>query len=333
MSLFRFASPWAGLGALILLGAIAVLLYRRRHRRPTLIYSGLAPFRSVPAGAAVRLRNLPPVLHLAGLLLLVVALARPQTGRHEEEILTEGIDIVVTVDISGSMRTEDFRPKNRLEVAKDLVGQFVRGRRNDRIGLVIFAANAYTRCPLTLDYGVLLDLLGDVRIAPSDEDGTAIGMGLATAASRLKDSNGRSRVIVLLTDGRNTKGQIDPLGGARVAEALGIKVYTIGVGTEGPAPYPIEDPIMGKRYINVTADIDEETLQEIARVTGGRYFRATGAASLKRIFDVIDRMERTEIRVRGYPRHTELFPLFLQPGAILLAAGLVLSGTALRRIP
>jgi len=330
---FRFVSPWAALPFLLLLGSLAVYLARGRRRQASLVFSGTDPFRGIPRGLAVRLRHLPAALRVAGLALLVVAFARPQTGRHEEEVLTEGIDILLTVDTSGSMRTEDFRPKNRLEVAKDVVGRFVRGRRNDLMGLVVFAANAYTRCPLTLDYGVLLDLLQQVDIAPREEDGTAIGMGLATAVSRLKDAKGKSKVIILLTDGRNNRGQIDPLSGARLAQALGIKVYTIGVGTEGEAPYPIDDPILGRRYINVQADIDEETLQAIAEATGGQYFRATDTRSLVQVFARIDTLERTAIKVRGYTRHTEQFPAFLYPGAILILAELVLAGSVLRRIP
>ena len=231
MTTFRFASPYAGIALLVLLGFVVWRLARGRARRASLVFSMTSPFRLIPAGLAVRLRHVPPALRVIGLALLVVAFARPQTGRHEEEVLTEGIDIVLAVDISGSMRTEDFKPKNRLVVAKDVVAQFVRGRRNDLMGLVVFAANAYTRCPLTLDYGVLLDLLSQVDIATREEDGTAIGMGLATAVSRLKDARGKSRVIILLTDGRNNRGQIDPLSGARLAQAMGIKVYTIGVGS------------------------------------------------------------------------------------------------------
>jgi Ca-activated chloride channel family protein len=231
------------------------------------------------------------------------------------------------------MRTEDFKPKNRLAVAKEVVGEFVRGRRNDVIGLVVFAANAYTRCPPTLDYEVLLGFLDEVDFATREEDGTAIGMGLATAVARLKDARGKSKVVVLLTDGRNNRGQIDPLTGARLARALDVKVHTIGVGREGEAPYPIDDPILGRRYINVSADIDEGTLQEIARETGGRYFRATDSASLKTIFETIDRMEQTEIKVRGYTRHAEKFAAFLYPGALLIAVELVLGTTLLKRIP
>ena len=329
---YRFANPWGGL---ILLVVLAFLCWRliRGRRQPSLIFSGTEPFGAIPPGPAVRLRYVPVALRLAGLALLVFAFARPQTAHRQEEVLTEGIDIVLAVDISGSMRTEDFKPKNRLAVAKDVVGQFVQGRRNDLIGLVVFAANAYTRCPLTLDYPVLLDLLSRVEFATREEDGTAIGMGLATAAARLKDASGTSKVIILLTDGRNNRGQIDPLTGARLTRALDIKVYTIGVGKEGEAPYPIDDPILGRRYINVSADIDEETLKEIAETTGGRYYRATDSRSLKAIFERIDELERTEIKVRGYTRHSEKFAVFLYPGALLIALDLLLGATFFKRIP
>ncbi|HZN04100.1 MAG TPA: VWA domain-containing protein, partial [Candidatus Polarisedimenticolia bacterium] len=247
--------------------------------------------------------------------------------------LTEGIDILLVLDVSGSMRTEDFRPKNRLVVAKDVVSQFVRGRRNDVIGLVAFAAGAYTRCPLTLDYEVLLEQLARTDFATREEDGTAIGLGLATGVARLEKASGKSKVIVLLTDGRNNRGQIDPLTASRLAASLGVKVYTIGVGKEGEAPYPIDDPLMGKRYIMVSADIDEDSLKQIAEETGGQYFRATDAGSLKWIFERIDALEKTEIRVRGYTRKTERFAFFLYPGAVCVALELLLGATLLRRLP
>ncbi len=330
--MFRFADPWV-LALVAILSLLVWDLARGRRQPPTLVFSRIEPFRHMPRSLAVRLRHLPSILRVASLLLLVVALARPQTGHREEEALTEGIHIALAIDISGSMRTEDFKPKNRLEVAKFVVADFVRGRRNDLIGLVVFAANAYTRCPLTLDYGVLLDQIASLTVAPREDDGTAIGMGIATAVARLKDVKGKSRVIVLVTDGRNNRGQIDPLSGARLAQALGIRVHTIGVGTEGEAPYPIDDPILGRRYINVTADIDEETLQGIAAETGGRYFRATDARALKGIFERIDRMEKTEIKVRAYVRRTERFAAALYPGALLILIELILGHSLLRRIP
>ena len=329
----HFANPIGGAILVLLLVALAWRVARARGRHASLVFSETRPFRLMPAGRGVRLRHVPTSLRMLGLLLLVIAFARPQTWFHEEEVLTEGIDILIVLDVSGSMRTEDFRPKNRLVVAKDVVSQFVRGRRNDVIGLVAFAANAYTRCPLTLDYEVLLEQLGRTDFATRDEDGTAIGLGLATGVARLEKAIGKSKVIVLLTDGRNNRGQIDPLSGARLAQALGIKVHTIGVGTEGEAPYPVDDPILGRRYINVQADIDEETLQQIATATGGRYFRATDAQGLQQIFSTIDRMERTEIKVRGYTRHTEQFAWFLYPGALMILLELALSGTILRTIP
>jgi Ca-activated chloride channel family protein len=333
VSRLHLENPWGALAMLAALAIVAVLMARGRRRHASLSFSDTRAFRSIPPGLGVRLRHLPTALRVAGLALLVAAFARPQALFQEEEVLTEGIDIMLAVDVSGSMRTEDFRPKNRLVVAKDVVAQFVRGRRNDRIGMVAFAASAYTRCPLTLDYGVLLDLLDRTDFATREEDGTAIGMGLSTAAARLKDSAAKSKVIILLTDGRNNRGPVDPLTAARVAQALGIKVYSIGVGKEGEAPYPIDDPLMGRRYIMVTADIDEPTLRGIAEPTGGQYFRATDAKSLKSIFDRIDRMERTEIKVRGYTRRAERFALFLYPGALLIGLELLLGATLIRRLP
>jgi Ca-activated chloride channel family protein len=221
---------------------------------------------------------------------------------------------------------------NRLSVAKETARDFIRQRPHDRIALVGFAATAFTQSPLTLDHDALIELLQGLDFGLA-EDGTAIGMGLATAASRLKDVKGKSKVIILLTDGRNNRGQIDPLTGARLAQALGIKVYTIGIGKEGEAPYPIDDPLMGRRYIMVQADIDEDILKQIADATGGQYFRATDSESLKAIFDRIDRMEKSEIRVRGYDRHAEKFAGLLYPGALLIGLEILLGATLTRRIP
>ncbi|MCI0656718.1 MAG: VWA domain-containing protein, partial [Acidobacteria bacterium] len=228
---------------------VGLYLWLQRRGKSSLQYSDLTLFARLRPAWSLRLRHLPFMLRCACLTLLVVALARPQSGHTEEEVLTEGIDIMLTLDNSGSMAGEDFKPKNRLYVAKETVARFVSGRMNDRIGLVSFAEKSYTRCPLTLDYAVLQTLLSQIQLAPRSEDGTAIGMGLATAVNRLKDSRAKSRVIVLLTDGRNNRGSIDPATGAALAEALGIKIYTIGVGTKGQAPYPVDDGMFGKRYI------------------------------------------------------------------------------------
>jgi Ca-activated chloride channel family protein len=331
--IFQLKSP----EALYLLLALPVLLglyiYLQRKGRSSLKYSDLTFFARVPRAWTLRLRHFPFALRLSCLALLCVALARPQSGFTEEEILTDGIDIVVTLDNSGSMAGEDFKPKNRLHVAKETVARFIEGRHNDRIGLVNFAERSYTRCPLTLDYGVLLSLLSSIQLAPRTEDGTAIGMGLATAVNRLKDSHAKSRVIVLLTDGRNNRGTIDPATGAALAQALGIKIYTIGVGTQGEAPYPVEDPVFGKRYVYLPADIDEDTLKSIATSTGGLYFRATDTRSLVEIFQRIDRMEKTTMKVKQYTRFRELFPFFLVPGALVFLGEVVLANSRLRRLP
>ncbi len=328
----RFASPWMLIG-MVLIPAV-LLAYRRAHRRAkgSFRFPDVGPLKTIRPSFRARYRHLPLGLRLAALLLLLVALGRPQSGSSHEEILTRGIDIVVAVDNSTSMAAEDLKPHNRLEVAKQSVASFIEGRKSDRIGMVVFAGRGYTRCPLTLDYDILRELLARVDLATQDE-GTAIGMGLVTAINRLRDSDARSRVVVLLTDGRSNRGEIDPSTAASLARSLGIKVYTIGVGTKGEAPYPVEDPFLGKRYVYLKADIDEETLTSIAESTGGRYFRATDAESLNRIFEQIDAMEKTEIRVRHYVRYAELFPWFLWPGAVLFLTELALAGTLFRKLP
>jgi len=330
--MIRFASPWL----LLCLVAVAALIgqhwWSQRRRKGSLRFSDLGLVKGIRPSWASRLRHLTFILRVAALALLVGAFARPQSGSSHEEILTRGIDIVIALDNSTSMAAEDFKPDNRLAVAKQSVARFIKGRKNDRIGMVVFAGRGYTRCPLTLDYNILEALLGDVELARQDE-GTAIGMGLVTAINRLRDSDAKSRVVVLLTDGRNNRGEIDPTTAASLAQSLGIKVYTIGVGTEGEAPYPIQDPFFGKRYAYLRADIDEETLSAIAKQTGGLYFRATDSDSLRSIFEQIDGMEKTEVKVRHYVRYAELFPWLLGPGLVALLVEILLSGTRLRRVP
>jgi len=312
---------------------IGVYVWLQRRGKSSLRYSDLALFANLRPAWSVRWRHLPFTLRMICLALLVLAMARPQAGQTEQEVLTEGIDIMLVLDNSGSMAAEDFKPKNRLHVAKETVAKFVAGRQNDRIGLVSFAEKSYTRCPLTLDYGVLQSLLAEVTLAPRTEDGTAIGMGLATAVNRLKDSHAKSRVIVLLTDGRNNRGSIDPATGAALAQALGVKIYTIGVGTKGQAPYPVDDGMFGKRYVYLPADIDEDSLKSIAASTGGLYFRATDSSSLESIFKRIDKMEKTEMKVKKYTRFQEMFPYFLIPGALMFLAEVALSQSRLRSLP
>ncbi len=328
----QFADP----RALLFLLVIPWLVYRnlrdRRRREPTVLYSSLGLLRTVERTTRSMFAFLPVSLKIVALTLLIVALARPQGGRGEEQIVSEGIDIVLVLDVSGSMKSEDFTPKNRLGVAKDVMSDFIRGRTADRLGLVVFAGGAITQCPLTVDHEALIRFLEAAQIGMI-EDGTAIGVALATGANRLKDAEGQSRVMVLLTDGVNNRGEVDPLTAARLASSLDIKVYTIGVGRQGTAPYPVDDPFFGKRYIQIDVEIDEEILREIARITGGRYFRATNTEALQVIYDEIDEMEKTVVNKQRHIVYTELYRVFVVTAFGLLALGSVLSASVFRRIP
>jgi Ca-activated chloride channel family protein len=259
-------------------------------------------------------------------------MARPQRGIEEEEILTEGVDIIVALDASGSMAAEDFEPKNRLFVAKLVVRQFVEGLRHDRVGLVVFAGKAFTRCPLTLDYGVLLNILEDVQLG-TIEDGTAIGNALTTALNRLRESKAKSKVIILVTDGVNNRGEIQPLDAARMAQALGAKIYTVGVGSRGTARFPVNDPTYGKIYMNLPVEIDEASLTRIAETTGGFYYRATDRPSLERIFQEIARLEKTKIEVKNFTHYNELFIKLLLPALGLLLVVTVAEATRFGKLP
>ncbi|HDZ13062.1 MAG TPA: VWA domain-containing protein, partial [Bacteroidetes bacterium] len=263
---------------------------------------------------------------------VILALARPQSGSTHEEITTEGIDIILAMDISSSMLAEDFKPKNRIEAAKEVAEEFVKGRKNDRIGLVVFAKDSYTQCPLTLDYGILLKFIKDVKIGIIP-DGTAIGMALANAVNRLRDSKAKSKVIILLTDGRNNAGELDPVTAAQIARAMGIRIYTIGAGKKGSALYPVQDPFFGKRYVRMPVDIDENLLKQIASITGGKYFRATNTNSLREIYKEIGKMEKTKIHVKEYTKYKELFVGFLLTALIILIIEILLRNTKFRKIP
>ena len=277
-----------------------------------------------------RLRHLPFLLKSIASVLLIIALARPQSSSNWEESTTEGIDIVLSMDISGSMLARDLKP-DRLEAAKDVAINFISKRKNDRVGLVVFAGESFTQCPLTTDHNVLINLFQDVKSGMVD-DGTAIGMGLATAVNRLKDSKAISKVIILLTDGVNNSGMVPPLTAAEIAKKFGIRVYTIGVGTEGFAPYPFQTPF-GVQYQDVEVRIDEATLQDIATLTNGKYFRATNNNSLKEIYKSIDKLEKSKIEVTKFHKRTEeFFPLALS-AFILLLLGFILQITYLKQIP
>jgi len=280
----------------------------------------------------VRLSPMLFVLRMLALSLVLIAIARPQAGARSEEVITEGVDILLTIDVSSSMKAEDFKPRNRLHVAKQVVAEFVRSRPHDRIGMVTFAARALTKCPLTIDHDILLTLLQDERIG-SIEDGTAIGTAIATSVNRLRDSNAKSRIIILLTDGVNNRGEIDPLTAAELAKTFGIKIYTVGAGREGYAPYPFEDPVYGTVYQDVLVEIDEKTLEDIAQLTGGKYFRATDEKSLAKVYEEIDELEKTKIEQKEYVRYSELAPYFMMAALGLLLAESVLSRTRLLSIP
>ncbi len=324
----RLASPYF----LLLLLALPLLFYlERRFGRSgrSLLYSSIG---SLPQTRRVWLRRHLHWLLLIGAGLLAVAMARPQLVQSYEEITSEGIDIVLALDVSGSMAAEDFKPKNRLQVAKEVVADFISRRRGDRIGLVVFAGVSITKCPLTTDYSVLLSLLDSVELGQL-EDGTAIGNALANCANRLRRSQVKSKVIILLTDGVNNRGEISPPDAADIARTLKIKVYTIGAGTRGMAPYPVRDAEGRIHYQMMEVQIDEGLLKTIASKTGGLYFRATDKSSLERIYEEINRLERSKIESRQYRSYRELFPLLVWTGLGFVAAGVITGETYLRRIP
>ena len=328
--MFRFEDPVVLL-LLVLVPVVAWAQVRRSRRGASIQYSAVDVVRAAGGTWARWTRHTPVGLRALALAALIVGLARPQTGITTENVLTEGIDIVLVLDVSSSMLAEDLEP-NRLEAAKAVAMNFVAGRRNDRLALVAFAGQAFTQAPLTFDYGVVRSLIGELEIGMI-EDGTAVGMGLATAVKRLQASDAASKVVILLTDGRSNRGEIGPVTAAQMARALDVRVYTIGAGSQGTARVPVQSPLGGTRYATVEVDIDEPTLREVAEVTGGRYFRATDSESLASIYAEIDELERTEIEIENFTQFGEEFPLPLGLGFLLLMAELALSQTALRRLP
>jgi Ca-activated chloride channel homolog len=327
--MFRFAYPHL----LVLLALVPIVgWYALRRRERSVAYSSLDLLLGAGLEASAWKRHGKLTLRLLVLALVIFGLARPQTGRSKHTEYAEGIDIMLVLDTSGSMQAQDFEPKNRLYVAKEVVKEFIGKRRQDRIGLVVFAADAITQCPLTLDYALLAKLVDAVDFGMLD-DGTAIGVALATACNRLRDSEAKSRIVILLTDGQNNSGMVDPITAARVATTLGIKVYTIGVGTRGRAPMPIDDPVFGRRLVSVDVDIDETTLRKIAELTAGRYFRATDREELIEIYDTIDKLERSKVESETYVEYTDHFPWFIIPALGLLILELGLEQTLLREVP
>lgn len=332
---FRFEAPlWL---AAALLGPLLVAVAVLRERSRAVLFPGVGRLAAIPRSLRARLRHLPTACAALALVLASVALARPQLGFVRENVTTEGIDIVVALDVSGSMAAEDFQPKNRLAVAKEVVADFVRRRIHDRVGLVIFAGQALTKAPPTTDQHLLLEQLEDVKLGTLP-DGTAIGSGLATALTRLRKSRAKSRVVVLVTDGANNTGEIDPATAADIAKAMEVRVYTVGVGRKGPVPIPVQvqDPFTGQmvtRTVRTEVQIDEKLLERIAERTGGEFFRAGSSGTLRRIFDRIDKLEKSEIKLHAYRRYRELFPPILAAAAVALALSGLLWTSGLRVAP
>ncbi|MBM3823761.1 MAG: VWA domain-containing protein [Verrucomicrobia bacterium] len=332
--MIRFAQPWWLL--LLLLIPLLAWLRGRVGREAAFLYSsvqlvkGIAGITRSSVGAwLVRLRWL-------ALAALIAGLARPQWTFGESKIRASGIDIVVALDISGSMAAEDFQLQgervNRLVIAKDVLLKFIQRRENDRIGLVAFSGRAYIAAPLTLDHTFLAQNLERLDLGQID-DGTAIGSALVAAVNRLRDLQSKSKIVVLMTDGVNNAGKVPPLTAAETAQALGVKVYAIGVGTRGTAPFPQTDMFGTKRYVPVPVEIDEETLKKIAANTGGRYYRADSTDTLRSIYDEIDKLETTEVEVKRFLRYEELYPWFVLPGLALLLLEMILAHSVWRRLP
>lgn len=334
---FHFANPLFLLGLLIIpLFAFLTLRSRSFHRPATLRYADIRLVRN-RANQSWRVELLPllPIMRWLGIGLLIIGMARPQSGDSRQVVQGNGIDITLALDISGSMRSLDFEPDNRLVAAKVVIEDFVNEREFDRIGLVVFAQAAFVQAPLTIDHNMLGRLLEDVRLAPDLglDDGTAIGMGLATAANMLKDSTADSRVLILLTDGANNSGQIDPFTAAQAAQTLGIKVYTIGMGRRGLVPFP-DVNIFGQTTTTYReSNLDETTLERIAEETGGLYFRAEDTVGLQRIYNEINRLERSTIELLVFNEYEELASWVLIPGLLLLLLEMLLQHTIFKRIP
>lgn len=329
-----FKTPWMLI--LIPLVTVGIFWWQKRQRSPTFRFSSKKLVESTPSSWKTRWLILPTLLRIVALMLVIVALAGPRSVLKESKRVVEGIDIVLAIDASGSMLGEDFtinnQRVNRLEVVKNVVEEFIGRRENDRMSLVVFAGLAYTVCPLTTDHSWLQTNLERVEIGLI-QDGTAVGSAIATSLNRLKNSDAKSRVVILLTDGMNNAGNVDPLAIAKAAQTLGIKIYTIGAGTKGPVPFPARDFFGRKIYQNVLIDIDEDMLKKIADTTGGKYFRATDTDSLRQVYEEIDRLEKVKIEEHGYTQYEELFGYVLAAALALLALEKILSNTVLMRIP
>lgn len=315
---------------LILIPLIAAYILRLSKSDASLQISSTRYFAGLKKTKRLYLRHVPFVLRMLAIIAVILVIARPQTSNSITDSTSEGIDIMMAIDISGTMLAKDFRP-NRIEAAKSVATEFINSRPNDNIGLVIFASESFTQCPLTTNHAALVSLLHSVQFGMVD-DGTAIGMGLATAVNRLRDSKSKSKVIILLTDGSNNAGDIAPLTAADIAKQFGIRVYTIGVGTRGIAPMPVQTPF-GLQYQNMPVEFDESTLRQIALITHGKYYRATDNNTLQSIYQDIDKLEKHKLEVKEYNRRSDTYTGFALLALLLLGSEMALRYTLLRKIP
>ena len=324
-----------GLLPIVLLPILYLWWTRKKATSSAIRIGELRSVQQIPKTLTVKLFPVLKVLRYIVIVLLIFSLTRPQLSQSQERRFTEGINIFLALDVSESMRAEDFKDANRLETAKLVIRDFLKNRENDRIGLVVFSGESFTLCPLTLDYKVLIELLDEVQISMEGQlqDGTAIGDAIATTTYRLQDSETKTKIVILLTDGENNAGTIEPDAAAALAQSFGIKIYTIGMGSEEGALIPYEDTSFGKRYRKELTFLDEDTLKLIADTTDARYFRATDLESLKYVYTEIDRLEKTQFKVVSYTHNKELAAYFLIPAAILLGIEILLSNTVLRKIP
>lgn len=314
---------------LLLIPYIVWYIMRRKRYEATLQISDARVYAHTPKSFRIYLLHAPFVLRLAALVMIILVLARPQSTNSWQNSEIEGIDIMLAIDVSTSMLAEDLKP-NRLEAAKDVAAEFINGRPNDNIGITLFAGETFTQCPLTTDHGVLLNFVHNIQTGII-EDGTAVGMGIANAVTRLKDSTAKSKVIILLTDGTNNRGDISPLTAAEIAKTFGIRIYTIGVGTNGMAPHP--HPAAPGGYITVPVEIDEKALTQIASITDGDFFRATSNSKLKEVYQEIDKLEKTKLNVKEYSKRQEEYRLFALIALLCILAEVLLRNSVLKKIP
>lgn len=335
--MITWASPMAFLLFIPLIGFLVWQYFRRRKTRPAVTFSGLSELKKINPTLRARLTWLPLFLKVIALSLAIVALARPQRADTKVKRNVEGIDIMITLDISDSMLIEDMQPENRLEASKEVIRNFIKGRVSDRIGLVVFSGESYTRVPLTLDYPLLQQSLAEVETTRNIKMGTAIGVALANAVGRLKESTAKSRIVIFLTDGENNSGTIDPETALEIAKGYNVKVYSIGMGRDGQAQLPVymQDG-MGrkiKRYRPIHSKVNDELLTRMASETGGKYWRANTGNELKAVFDTISSLEKTKVELNQYTKYAELFPPYLEWAMFMFLSSVFLSRTWLRRGP